>query len=404
MRKHCHGTTSALTRPENVPQDAVHSTTAQKGAPEAPAILRELAALADVRFNGNRPWDIRVNNPRLYRRLLHHGSLGFGEAYMDGDWDADRVDELICRLLGADIDQHIRGVARLRFFASWLRVLLINPQSPDRAFEVGERHYDIGNDVYQAMLDPTMSYSCGYWKEADNLADAQLAKLKLVCDKLELEPGHRLLDIGCGWGGLARYAAEHYGVEVVGITVSREQAELARERCRGLPVRIELMDYRGVEDRFDRVVSVGMFEHVGPKNYASYFATARRVLADDGLFLLHTIGLHVTIPTTDDWIEKYIFPNSKLPSPSQLTSGFEPFFILEDWHNFGQDYDRTLMAWWDNFRAAWPQLESRYGGRFFRMWKYYLLCCAGFFRSRQGQLWQLVLARRSRRQQYRSIR
>jgi cyclopropane-fatty-acyl-phospholipid synthase len=393
-----------LAQAEDTTLHGIGSESTGKVAPEAPATLRDLAALADVRFNGDRPWDIRVIDPRLYQRLLRQGSLGFGEAYMDGDWETERLDELFCRLLGANIDERIKGVAKLRYIGSYLRTALVNRQAPRRAFEVGERHYDIGNDVYEAMLDPTMSYSCAYWKEADNLADAQRAKLKLICDKLQLEPGQRLLDIGCGWGGLARYAAEHHDVEVVGITVSREQAALARERCRGLPVRIELKDYRSVEEQFDRVVSVGMFEHVGPKNYARYFATANRVMTDDGLFLLHTIGLHATRPTTDDWIEKYIFPNSKLPSPVQLSTGFEPYFILEDWHNFGQDYDRTLMAWWDNFQAAWPHLENTYGERFYRMWKYYLLCCAGFFRSRQGQLWQLVLSKRSRRKVYRSIR
>jgi cyclopropane-fatty-acyl-phospholipid synthase len=254
------------------------------------------------------------------------------------------------------------------------------------------------------MLDATMSYSCGYWKDADDLEQAQQAKLRLCCDKLELAPGESLLDIGCGWGGLSRFAAENYGVSVTGVTVSREQQRLARERCAGLPVAIELMDYREIDGRFDKVVSVGMFEHVGPKNYPAYFATVSRVMRPDGLFLLHTIGNFDTTHTSDAWIDKYIFPNGKIPSARQITTAVEPELIIEDWHNFGQDYDRTLLAWWRRFDDAWPDLRDKYGERFYRMFKYYLNACAGYFRSRQGQLWQLVLSNRSRRSLYRSIR
>jgi cyclopropane-fatty-acyl-phospholipid synthase len=254
------------------------------------------------------------------------------------------------------------------------------------------------------MLDSSMSYSCGYWKDADDLEQAQQAKLRLICDKLELQPGESLLDIGCGWGGLAQFAARRYGVKVTGITVSREQGKLARERCAGLPVDIVLCDYRDVQGRFDKVVSVGMFEHVGPKNYARYFATVDRVMAPGGLFLLHTIGNYDTSDLSDAWIDKYIFPNGRLPSARQIAEAIEPHFLIEDWHNFGQDYDRTLMAWWENFDRAWPDLAGKYDERFYRMFRYYLNSCAGFFRSRQGQLWQLVLGKRSRRRRYQSIR
>jgi cyclopropane-fatty-acyl-phospholipid synthase len=371
---------------------------------DAPEILSQLLAHADVRFNGDRPWDIQVKDPSLFDQVIRRGSLGFGESYMDGAWESEQLDETFYKLLSAGIDRGITGVTRLHFLELFLRNLLFNRQSRKRAFQVGEHHYDIGNDVYAAMLDPTMSYSCGYWKEALSLVDAQIAKLRLVCDKLELSQGMRLLDIGCGWGGLAHLAAESYGVEVEGITVSREQRKLAEERCRGLPVQIKLMDYREIDGRFDRVVSVGMFEHVGPKNYAAYFATVNRVMADDGLFLLHTIGNYDTTHTTDAWIDKYIFPNGKVPSARQITRAVEPDFVIEDWHNFGQDYDPTLMAWWRNFDAAWPSLKGKYGERFYRMFKYYLNACAGYFRARQGQLWQIVLSKRSRRAVYRSIR
>jgi cyclopropane-fatty-acyl-phospholipid synthase len=285
-----------------------------------------------------------------------------------------------------------------------MRNTLMNPQSYRRAFQVGEHHYDTGNDIFEAMLDSSMSYSCGYWAEADDLEQAQFNKLDLICRKLELQPGEKLLDIGCGWGGMAKHAAEHYGVEVTGVTVSREQQKLALERCKGLPVEIELKDYRDLTGHFDKVVSVGMFEHVGPKNYATYFDTALRLMKDDGLFLLHTIGDYTTCHGTDAWIEKYIFPNGKLPSARQLAAAVEDRFLIEDWHNFGPDYDKTLMAWWNNFDAAWPELKGNYDERFYRMWKYYLLCCAGMFRAKQGQLWQLVLSKRQRPAVYRSVR
>ena len=371
---------------------------------EPPPVLQQLVAEAGVRFNGDAPWDIQVHHPDVYSRILTSGSLGFGEAYMDGLWDCPALDQLIDRLLRADIDERLGGWVRLRLLGEVLRHRLFNLQSRERAFQVGERHYDIGNDVFQAMLDSNMSYSCAYWKDADDLEAAQRAKLDLICRKLELQPGERLLDIGCGWGGLARHAAEHYGVEVLGITVSREQQKLARERCAGLPVEIRLMDYRDLDGRFDKIVSVGMFEHVGPKNYPVYFDTARRLLADDGLFLLHTIGIHKTTGHTDPWIERYIFPNGRLPSAEMLTRHLDDRWVIEDWHGFGQDYDRTLMAWWENFDRAWPRLEGRYDRRFYRMWRYYLLSCAGFFRSRKGQLWQLVLSKRGRSRVYRSVR
>ncbi|WP_428609469.1 cyclopropane fatty acyl phospholipid synthase [Sedimenticola sp.] len=372
--------------------------------PAPPPILRDLAAEADVRFNGHRPWDIQVFHPSVYRRILMQGSLGFGESFVDGLWSSQRLDETVSRLLAMNVEVRVNRRTRMRWLAALLKNVLFNRQSRQRAFQVGEQHYDIGNDVYTAMLDPTMSYSCGYWVRAENLEQAQQAKLDLICRKLNLRPGLRLLDIGCGWGGLARHAAEHYGVTVDGITISREQLALARERCQGLPVNLELMDYRDLKGRYDRAVSIGMFEHVGPKNYAAYFKTIDRVLDDQGIFLLHTIGEYNDSTATDPWIDKYIFPNGKIPSPRRVAAAFQPYFILEDWHNFGDDYDRTLMAWWRNFDAAWYRLKAHYDERFYRMWKYYLHSCAGFFRSRQGQLWQLVLTKRGRTATYRSLR
>ena len=281
----------------------------------------------------------------------------------------------------------------------------MNRQSARRSRIVGEQHYDIGNDIYRAMLDSTMSYSCGYWAEADNLEEAQQVKLDLICRKLQLRAGETLLDIGCGWGGLAAFAAENYDVRVTGITISREQQALARERVRGLPVDIELADYRQLRGRFDKVVSVGMFEHVGQKNHVCFFRKVRKLMDPAGLFLLHTIGEPETTRGDEPWLDKYIFPNGKLPSARRIVSAHEGLFTLQDWHNFGPDYDHTLMAWWRNFDSAWPTLRgTNYDERFYRMWRYYLQSCAGFFRSGRGQLWQIVLSGDDWRGAYRSVR
>lgn len=371
---------------------------------EPPGVLRDLAAQCGVKFNGDSPWDIQVHSDEVYQRILSKGSLGFGESYMDGLWDCLRLDQLFYRILSFNIEEKLVGWARLQLLSQVIRYRLFNLQSSRRAFQVGEQHYDIGNDVFESMLDPTMSYSCGYWHQADNLNQAQINKLDIICRKLELKPGEKMLEIGCGWGGLARYAAENYGVEVVGITISKEQQKLAQARCAGLPVEIRLIDYRDLTGEFDKIASVGMFEHVGAKNYPVYFDTVNRLLKDSGLFLLHTIGIHKTTHRVDPWIDKYIFCNGKLPSAEQISQVLNHRLIIEDWHNFGHDYYLTLMAWWENFDAAWPELAHKYDERFYRMWKYYLLCCAGFFKSRQGQLWQLVLSKRSRPHIYRSVR
>lgn len=376
----------------------------QRPSAVPPRILVELFGQADIEINGSRPFDIQVLDARAYRAILAHWSLGLGESYMDGFWDCERLDALIARLLSANLYDRARGAARIRLMAHTLRARLINLQSPARAFQVGESHYNIGNDLFERMLDPLMTYSCAYWERANDLAQAQRDKLDMICRKLDLRPGERLLDIGCGWGGLAMHAATHYGVRVHGVTVSSEQREHALRRCAGLPVTIDLVDYRELHGAYDKIVSVGMFEHVGPKNYLAYFDAVHRLLNDDGLFLLHTIGADVSAPSTDPWIDRYIFPNGKIPGPTELMTALEGRFLIEDWHNFGPDYDRTLMAWEANFVARWPEISAGYSQRFFRMWRYYLLSCAGYFRARQGQLWQLVLTKQSRRSPYRSFR
>lgn len=346
----------------------------------------------DVRVDGSRPHDIEVRDPRFFWRVLSAGTLGAGESYVDGDWECAALDELTARVLRHGADERI-GPSWIDLRPS-LIARVFNPQTPLRAARSGRAHYDLGNDLYLAMLGASMVYSCGYWHGAGALDEAQEQKLELACRKLRLERGQSLLDVGCGWGSLARYAAEHYGVRVVGITVSPAQLEVARRVCSGLPVDIRLQDYRELNERFDHIVSIGMFEHVGPRNYADFFATIHRCLSDEGLFLLHTIGGLRSRHSMDPWMAKYIFPNAVLPSAQQITRAIEGLFVLEDWHNFGADYDRTLVAWHRSFEAAWPSLREHYGERFRRMWRYYLLTCAGAFRARCNQLWQLVLSKR----------
>ncbi|HDJ1438380.1 TPA: cyclopropane fatty acyl phospholipid synthase [Serratia rubidaea] len=354
------------------------------------AIVEEMLAEAGITINGNQAFDIQVNNPQLFKRVLQEGSLGFGESYMDGWWECERLDMLFSRLLRAGVDErlpkNIADIARIAY------ARLFNRQSRKRAWQVGKEHYDIGNDLFSRMLDPYMQYSCGYWKQATTLAQAQQDKLQMICEKLQLKPGMTLLDIGCGWGGLAQYAAQHYGVKVFGVTISAEQQKMAQQRCAGLDVEILLQDYRDLHQQFDRIVSVGMFEHVGPKNYDTYFSVAARNLRSDGLFLLHTIGSNQTDLNVDAWIDKYIFPNGCLPSVKHIADASEGRFVMEDWHNIGADYDRTLMAWLDNFKRAWPELAADYSERFERMFTYYLNACAGAFRSRNIQLWQVLFS------------
>ncbi|HKO04391.1 MAG TPA: cyclopropane fatty acyl phospholipid synthase [Candidatus Acidoferrales bacterium] len=347
---------------------------------------------AGITFDGPNPWDPQIRNPRVFRRLLLHGTLGAGEAYVDGDWECDRLDELSAQLLSSGIAE--KWDASSAISPGRLVTRLINRQSRLLARRNVKAHYDIGNDLFSAMLGQTMAYSCGYWQEAKTLDEAQEAKHELVCRKLQLRPGLRILDIGCGWGGFARYAAEHHEVDVTGVTVSQAQAEFAREHCQGLPVEIRLEDFRDVRGSFDRIVSIGMFEHVGPKNYRTYLESVRRNLVPDGLFLLHTIGGLRPALGVDPWFDRYIFPNAVLPSGSQILQVAEGLLVLEDWHNFGADYDKTLMAWHANFESAWPALRERYGERFRRMWRYYLMTLAGSFRVRRIQLWQIVFSKR----------
>ena len=354
--------------------------------------MANILAFADIRINGSRPWDIQVHDRRFFSRVLASGTLGFGESYMDGWWDCDALDEMCCRAIRAQLDR--RFTLRLPNLWALLTALIVNQQTVRRAQKVGRVHYDLSNDFFEAMLDPHMQYSCAVFAEGDDLAAAQLRKLEWICQRLRLRPGLRLLDIGCGWGGLARYAACHYGCQVVGITISQEQLRYAQRWCRGLNVEIQLRDYREkITGRFDRVVSVGMVEHVGPRNYRTYMRAAAHLLGDDGLFLCQAICNNFSNRYTDPWIERYIFPNSVLPSVASLARAAEGVFILQDIKNIGPNYDPTLLAWEENFRSAWTRFADRYGERFRRMWRFYLLSCAGAFRAGSLQVFSILFSK-----------
>ncbi|CAG0887285.1 unnamed protein product, partial [Cyprideis torosa] len=336
-----------------------------------------------------KPWDIDVHDPRFYRRVAVDHALGLGETYMEGWWDCDDILELWYRFYKAG--PWIPFSARL---VDWLGFVPINRQSEELSKEVAIKHYDLGNQLFSYMLDKNMCYSCGYWANADNLDQAQLDKMDLIARKLKLEPGMKVLDLGCGWGGMAKFLAEKYKVSVVGYNISKEQVAYARKLCADLPVEIRMEDYRKVNEKFDRIYHIGFFEHVGRKNYRKFFELTNRCLKDDGLHLVHTIAvIDKRIITTEEWTNTYIFPGGQLPYGADLDEYSQGYFIIEDLHNFGDDYHRTLLAWHKNFNDNWPKLRNLYGEKFYRMWNYYLLHCAATFKARKLHLLQAVMSK-----------
>ena len=369
---------------------------------------RDLLARAQIEINGPNPWDIQVHNEAVYARAVANGSVGLGEAYMDGWFSCERLDEFFARIVGARLSERLPVSVNLALLIA--KSKLQNRQSQRRSKQVADVHYNLPPEVFEATFDSRLTGSCGYWRDAADLDAAQEAKLDLICRKIGLQSGQSVLDIGCGWGAFMGFASERYGVQCTGVTVSREQVDYGRKRYAEPAVTFRLQDYRQAADEpFDRIASMGMFEHVGPKNYRTYFETARRLLREDGLFLLHTIWQNELSPL-DPWIDKYIFPNGALPTIGQIGTAVHALFVVEDVHNFGPDYDKTLMAWNAKFQsnradvAALMARKGHDGERFCRMWEYYLLCCAGGFRSREISVGQFVLSPRGVREGYQSVR
>ena len=350
---------------------------------------------AGIRINGSEPWDMIIHDARFFDRFVRDGTMGAGESYMDGWWDCERIDELTARVLSSELSDVFARNWKLRL--DHLKKVLLDRQRGRRSMAVAERHYDLGNEFFARMLGPTMAYSCAYWRDADNLDEAQRNKMDLCCRKLDLKEGDRLLDVGCGWGSMMKYAAENYGCEVIGITISKQQCEYAERISKDLPVEVRLLNYRdarpGDLGTFDKVVSIGMFEHVGKPNYRSFMQFIDRVLAPDGLFLLHTIGRIADVQ--DRWIGRYIFPNSYLPELRDLADAIANIFVLEDLQNIGANYDKTMLAWHRNFEQFAKEGLAEENPRFYRMWRYYLLTGAGSFRLRKKRaaVWQLVLSK-----------
>ncbi len=354
-------------------------------------LVTALLAAAGVTIGGGRPWDLEVHDPRFYGRVIAEKNLGLGESYMDGWWDCPRLDEFFDHLLRSGIEGRVRGGFGLLLRS--LPALVLNLQSRARARRVVDHHYELGNDLFLSFLDSYNQYSCAFFGDGDDLEQAQRRKLELICRKIGLKATDRLLDIGCGWGGFARYAAERRGCRVTAVNLSRGQLAHVREFCRGLPIEAVEADYREIDGVYDKIVSVGMFEHVGSQNYRRFMQKVASLLAADGVFLLQSIGANESRRGCDPWITRYIFPNGMLPSLAQISRAAEGLFVVEDVHNLGPHYDRTLTAWQRRFEEAWPELQPKYGARFKRMWDYYLLSCAGAFRARAIQLWQIVFTR-----------
>jgi cyclopropane-fatty-acyl-phospholipid synthase len=362
----------------------------------AERIVRRAFDDAGVEIDGTRPHDVRVHDPSFYARLARNPAFQLGETYLDGLWDCDAIDELLDRLVRSGVaGAHDHG-GRFQLRSAWARVR--NRQSRGRAGDVATAHYDLDPELYRRMLDDTMTYTCAYWRDgAETLGDAQRNKLRMICDKLDLQPGEALLDIGCGFGGLAAYAAEHRGVSVVGVTNSVQHQQIAAARYAGrLPVEIMLLDYRRLPElgrRFDKIASIEMIEAVGPKNFPAYMKIAHDCLVPGGRFLVQSFISNESRQVCNEWFDRYIFPNGVSPSFGQLSVATAPNFgAPKDVHDLGAHYPPTLMAWDHNLRAAWPALSARRpcDERFRRMWHFYLRCLAGVFRAEDLRLCQIV--------------
>ncbi len=365
-----------------------------------------LLAVADIKIDGKRSQDVQVHNDNFYKRLFRKGSMGVGESYMEGWWDSKHLDDTFYHVFRADMPKKLGGKWKLAVYAA--SGVVLNLQTGRKAYKNAQHHYDIGNDLYEPMLGKTMAYTCAYWEwGAKDIDQAQEDKFELICKKLGLKKGMKVLDPGCGWGGLSAYMAKKYKVEVTCFTPAHEQITFIKKNTKGLKVTPKLTTWQDFKSnqKFDRIASIGMMEHVGPKNYKAYLKKMSNLLADDGLMLLHTIGNNKTTSRTDPWLDKYIFPGAVLPSVRNISKAAENLFVMEDWHSMGANYDKTLMCWYNNFKKSYSDLDhDKYDEKFYRMWEFYLLTCAALFRARSTQLWQIVYSKRGVLGGYKTVR
>jgi len=365
--------------------------------------------------DGLNQWDPQVRDDDFFGMVAGDGMLGLGNAYVKGYWECEDLFEFFCRAIRGGLLEFMADSPVMKALMTAYRTT--NRQSQTQAKKNVVAHYDRGNDLFEAFLGKTMAYTCAVWdnpldlEEGETLDEAQERKLDRICQKLHLESGMRVLDIGCGWGPFMRYVAGHFEVEVVGITLSAEQIAYIEKRNGGfkhsgsLPIKAVLADFRTFDaGKFDRVLSIGMFEHVGRKNHEEYFKAVDRCLESDGLSLIHCFGKSdPRVPLIDPWTEKHIFPGMELPTVVDITTAMEGAFNLLDLEEMGQHYPKTLLAWSANFDCNWEQI-SHYGEEFRRMWRYYLLSCAAVFHVRKVLLWQVVFARKEDGQLYEPVR
>lgn len=368
----------------------------QDEAPAGEATVRGTSSPAPVGTTDETPFE-------AIRAIARQGIDVLGDAYLAGSWTTPHLDQTMAALFsepapaGASLPLSQRLARHGRVLRYLVTAGIYNLQQGAGSLEVAHRHYDLGNDLFEAMLDSSMTYTSGLWRSAKTLEEAQRAKLDALCKKMELQPGMSVLDIGCGWGNFAEYAAREYGVTVTGITISTEQARYARERCSGLPVTILEQDYRHVQGSFDRVVSIEMIEAVGKKNLGVFFDTIHRSLKPDGLLALQAISAETVTRYSSRridefllWILRHIFPNGYLPTLPELMAPARSAFVLENLDNLGNSYEKTLLAWEKNFADRWSTLSHRYDEQFYRMWRFYLLSCAALFRIRMTNVYQIV--------------
>jgi len=349
-----------------------------------------------------RPVTVRIVDRATEWALLRRPSLAMGEAYMDGRLRIEQGDtRALLDLVAYNFRWDADGGAAPSLWRPWR--LLAGFDSLNRRARSRRNvahHYDLSDRLYDLFLDADRQYSCAYFVEPEvGLERAQYDKKAHIAAKLDLKPGQRVLDIGCGWGGMALYLNKVADVDVLGITLSKEQLQVARRRAVAAGVadrvRFDLIDYRDVAGTFDRIVSVGMFEHVGPPHYRAFFHKCRSLLATDGVMLLHTIGRADGPTATDPWVAKYIFPGGRVPALSEIAPALEHERLwLTDLEVLRLHYARTLDHWYDRVQAARREIETLYDARFFRMWEYYLAGAAAAFRYEAHVVFQLQLARR----------